>query len=502
MAGAEHRAGALRACEGPFPRVTLSPFMSLRVLSAELLRHDLRARLPFRYGIVTMVEVPHVVLRLEVEAPAGRFRGLAADHLPPKWFTKDPSRAIAGEIDDLLAVVTHAASAARDVRADSAFAFWLDLKRRQAAWGAAAGHPPLLAQFGTSLVERALLEALARSQRTTLGRLLRGGALGVRLGDVHPELRDVAPESFLPADPPRALWCRHTVGMLDPLAEEEIAPGSRIDDGLPQSLEAGIAAYGLRHFKLKIDGGQPEAARERLRAILRLLEARAPADHAFSIDGNESFASMEAFREFWGCVMADPLLRRGLDRLLFVEQPLARKVALDPETADLRGWADRPVIIIDESDAEPEDVRRALALGYAGTSHKNCKGVFKGVAHAGLMAQRRAATGGTFVHSGEDLSNIGPVALPQDLAVQAILGITSVERNGHHYFAGLSPWPAAVQEAALAAHPDLYHRSPRGWPTLSVTEGRIAVDSVLAAPLGVGAELALDGVGTGWRTIA
>jgi hypothetical protein len=476
--------------------------MSLRVLSAELLRHDLRARLPFRYGIVTMVAVPHVFLRLEVETPAGRFRGMAADHLPPKWFTKDPARAIEGEIEDLLAVVTHAARAACEVRAANAFDFWLELKARQAAWGAAAGHPPLLAQFGTSLVERALLEALARSCRSTLGALLRSDVLGMRLGAVHPELGALAADRFLPVAPPRSIWCRHTVGMLDPLADADVTPETRLDDGLPQSLEANIAAYGLRHFKLKIDGGQPDVALERLRAILRLFEARAPQDHAFSIDGNESFSSTASFQEFWSRVTGDPVLRRGLDRLLFVEQPLARKVALDPETADLRGWKDRPAIIIDESDAEPEDLRRALELGYAGTSHKNCKGVFKGVAHAGLIAQRRASTGRTLVHSGEDLSNIGPVALPQDLAVQAILGITSVERNGHHYFAGLSPWPEAVQQAMLKAHPDLFHRARAGWPTLTVDRGQISVGSVLDAPLGVGVELPLDGVGSGWRTIA
>ncbi len=31
-------------------------------------------------------------------------------------------------------------------------------------------------------------------------------------------------------------------------------PDDRVDDGLPQSLAASIRAYGLTHFKLKIDG--------------------------------------------------------------------------------------------------------------------------------------------------------------------------------------------------------------------------------------------------------
>ncbi len=58
--------------------------------------------------------------------------------------------------------------------------------------------------------------------------------------------------------------------------------------------------------------------------------------------------------------------------------------------------------------------------------------------------------------SGEDLVNIGPVALLQDLAAQAALGNASVERNGHHYFRGLSVFPPSISEAMLARHGDLY----------------------------------------------
>ena len=87
--------------------------------------------------------------------------------------------------------------------------------------------------------------------------------------------------------------------------------------------------------------------------------------------------------------------------------------------------------------------------------------------------------------SGEDLSNVGPVALLQDLAVQALLGIESVERNGHHYFAGLSFWSADWQEAMLAHHHDLYTRAELGWPRLDVRDGELALDSVNAAPFGL-----------------
>nr|CAA9221655.1 hypothetical protein AVDCRST_MAG63-500 [uncultured Armatimonadetes bacterium] len=76
------------------------------------------------------------------------------------------------------------------------------------------------------------------------------------------------------------------------------------------------------------------------------------------------------------------------------------------------------------------------------------------------------------VMSGEDLTNIGPVALQQDLAVMATLGIESVERNGHHYFAGLSQFPESVQRQVLEHHSDLYRRSLQGWPTVAIEQGR------------------------------
>jgi hypothetical protein len=117
--------------------------------------------------------------------------------------------------------------------------------------------------------------------------------------------------------------------------------------------------------------------------------------------------------------------------------------------------------------------------------------VFKSVINAGLLAQRRAA-GWPAVLSGEDLANVGPIANPQDLAAQAALGVTSVERNGHHYFAGLAQFPRAWQEHALRHHPDLYVRTEKGWPRLDLRGGKLALGSANAAPFGVPGELDLS----------
>jgi hypothetical protein len=425
--------------------------------------------MPFKYGIATMTATPHAFVRLEVEVEGRVAVGIAADHLPPKWFTKDPARAVDEEVNEMLRVIQHAVETARGLRADSAFDAWRELFDLQGRF-----------------VERALIDAVCRSTGRSFARMLRGPELGVRLGGVHPSLAGQKPAAFLPDLPLSQTYARHTVGLSDPLTDQEIPPGERLEDGLPQSLAACIAAYGLRHFKIKVRG-DVDSDRDRLQNLVAVLESCAPPDYAFSLDGNEQFHTLDAFRGFWETLARDPVLARLLSHLLFVEQPLHRDVALQPGLGEeLRGWTGRPPIIIDESDGELESLPTALDLGYAGTSHKNCKGVFKGVANSCLLtALRRRSQPGPLLMSGEDLANIGPVALLQDLAVCAALGIRSVERNGHHYFAGLSMFPRDVQEQFQAAHGDLYHASLRGWPTLAIREGLLFLQSVNAAPFGV-----------------
>jgi hypothetical protein len=464
----------------------------ITLLEAKLHRIELRARMPFRYGIATMTELPHVVLALTFEIDGKVATGIAADHLPPKWFTKDPMRAPLDEIDDMLAVIHAAVRHARGVKAETVFDFWRELYAAQSAWAktgiAGKAVPPLLAHFGTSLVERALIDAFGRVRGVSLVTALQENLFGVELGALRPELAGTAPRDWLPSKPAQSVIARHTVGLSDPLEDGDIAADERVSDGLPQALDACIRFYGLRHFKIKING---EAARDRdrLTRMAGILEREcAGTDWAFSLDGNESFKEVGVFADTMRGLMAAPELKAFWPRLLFIEQPWHRDVALSPAIGDLaKAWPERPPIIIDESDGELSSLPSALALGYAGTSHKNCKGIFKGVANACRLAQRRAA-GETGMLSGEDLSNVGPVALLQDLAVQAALGVTSVERNGHHYFKGISAWPAAVQAHVLAKHGDVYKRaSGADWPRVNVVGGEVRIGSVTSA-VGMGAE--------------
>ena len=451
---------------------------------AELYRIPLRLRMPFRYGIATLTELPHAVVRMTFEIDGALHTGFAADNLPPKWFTKDASRDTGEEIAELFAIIRTAAGFAREVHAATPFRFWLELHDAIAGWARTRRLPPLLAHFGGTFVERALLHAWGRARGESFAAALRSNSPGFDLGRLHPELAGDLPARWLPAAPAPVVFSRHTVGLSDPLVAADLSPADRLDDGLPQTLEDNIRTYGLRHFKIKING-ERDRDLARLSAMAALFARTCGDDFAFSLDGNESFRDVAAFADTLRSLIAEPALRSLWPRLLFVEQPWHRDVALSPAIGDLaRTWPDRPPIIIDESDAETGSAARALALGYAGTSHKNCKGVFKSVANACLLARHRAA-GHAVVHSGEDLTNLGPIALPQDLAVAAALGISSIERNGHHYFAGLSQFPPALRRHALDRHPDLFTGTPSGWPRVDVRAGRLSLASVNAAPLGV-----------------
>jgi hypothetical protein len=460
------------------------PRLSLR--ATEFFVRQTRTRFPFRYGIASMTEVPHLFLRVRMQVEDVELHGLASEGLPPKWFTKDPATTFEQDLPAMLQVIGHAAALAREIAARPVtfFELWAELERQQKVWAGRRSFPPLLSNHGVSLVERAVLDGFCRALSQPLHRVVRDNLLGMKLGEVYPELAGAQPRDFLPTQPLPSVLARHTVGLADPLSPADLTAEARVDDGLPQDLESCIRTYGLRAFKIKL-WGDPARDFARLTELQRILEAGTGGDYLVTLDGNENFKSFAAFREFWSRLAGEPAFARLLRHVVVVEQPVHRDHALsDDAGAELRAWRERPPLIIDESDGEIGDLPRALELGYVGTSHKNCKGIVKGLANACLLARRRGR-GAPGLLTGEDLANLGPVALLQDLAMMALLGIAHVERNGHHYFRGLSVWPVEWQAAVLAAHPDLYTaHATEDFATLRISNGILRLDSVNHAPFG------------------
>ena len=451
---------------------------SLKVKDVQLHILNMRTRFPFQYGIASLTALPHLFVRATVEFDGqARQVGLGADGLPPKWFTKNPNTRFEEDLPAFFDVINQAIRLATDAPSGSFFQLWQHLYHGQAAWAAQTHTPPLLANLGVSLLERAVLDALCRHLGTPLHEAVRTNRLGLQLAEVRPELAGLQPANLLDKPPLGTLHVRHTIGLGDPLTAADVPAGQQLHDGLPHTLEENIRTYGLRYFKIKVRGDR-DADLDRLRHIAAVLEACEVQQPQLTLDGNEQFTNIDAFRDFYQNCLAEESIRKLFDGLLLVEQPLHRDIALEH---DLRGWTDRPPLIIDESEATLDSLPAALELGYSGTSHKNCKGIVKGLANAALLRKRQAQSTAPLHLTAEDLANVGPIALNQDLAMVALLGIPHAERNGHHYFRGLSMFPEDLWSDL--AQPGLHHR-PDQFPTLHIRHGALDLASVNQAPFG------------------
>ena len=437
-----------------------------------------------------MTSLPHVFLCVEVDFSGKIVKGISSEGLPPKWFTKNPDTTFEEDLPEMITVLSTALDFSKKIRADTIFEFWVELYEVQERWAKEENIPPLLAHLGSSLVERALIDAFCRASKKSFHEVLRKNDLGVRLGYFYDELKGSQPVDWLPDKPLNQIIARHTVGLGDPLLGSEITKKDRCQDGLPQALDEVIDEYNITHFKIKICG-EIETDLPRLESIATLLKSKIE-DFKFTLDGNEQFSSISEFQVHWEKLKENALLNSFLneDNLLFVEQPLHRDFALNDDVSrDIHQWDLCPSMIIDESDGEISSLQRALDLGYRGTSHKNCKGVFKGIANACKIQFNRQTKDGEWIISGEDLANVGPVALLNDLSVMSSLGINHVERNGHHYFAGLSVYPKDLQEKICLAHPDLYSFGQLDFPSLIINNGLISLDSLTRSAFGCGLEL-------------
>jgi hypothetical protein len=414
-----------------------------------------RTRLPFRFGIVTLTEAPVLVARLRARVDGVACEGFAADLCVPKWFEKDPHKSVRDDVAALFRSAERAATAFSRA-GGTPFGLWHGAYRRCLEGDLASG-VRLVDGFGVALVERAMIDATCRAADVSFATALGQDRLGFEAAAILPELAGEArarSEALVARPAPTHVLVRHTVGGLDPLRSGEVSRPLRGDDDHPVALEEDIARFGLRTFKLKA-GGTPEGDTARLCEIVRVVEEAGVERPIYSLDANESYDDVAAVGALLDRLEADPDGRRLLEALAYLEQPLPRARTLDPATTDdVRALAERVPLLIDEADDAISAFSRATAIGYAGVSVKNCKGVFRALANRALILAR---DDGSFQTS-EDLTNLPVLPLQQDLATVAALGLEHSERNGHHFFPGLDVLPEREAEAALAAHPDLYER--------------------------------------------
>src|SRR5918912_963942 len=106
--------------------------MNIHIRYGDVHLAELRTRMPFKYGIATLTTTPHAFVRLLVEVEGQVAVGVAADSLPPRWFTKDPAKMPEAEVDEMLGVIDHAVGLAAGIQADTAFEAWRQVYEGQA----------------------------------------------------------------------------------------------------------------------------------------------------------------------------------------------------------------------------------------------------------------------------------------------------------------------------------------------------------------------------------
>ncbi len=447
----------------------------LSLLDAAFYERPVRLRLPFRFGVVTLREAPQLFVRARVRLGDGREgEGVAAELLVPKWFDKSPDLSNEQNFAQLRQSAQLARHRLIAVGPATPFGLSVAAEKEHRAACTARGLNGLIASFGLAFLERAIIDALARLEEQPAFNLVRENRL-VLTAEITPDLAEFDLSAFLgDLRPARSIFVRHTVGLLDALTRAETI-GRRLDDGLPESLEEAIAAYGHRYFKLKL-GGAIAADIDRLGAVAAVLD-RIPEPYFVTLDGNEQFEGVGPLTELWRRIREERGLARLKSAVLLIEQPIARARALREPVETLS----REVPVeVDESDADIGVFPRARSLGYRGISAKSCKGFYRALLNRARVAHwnAQAETGTRYFMSAEDLTTQAGVAVQQDLALAALVGAAHVERNGHHYVDGMSGTPQGEQDAYLATHPDLYTRAANGRVRLAIRHGAVSLDSI------------------------
>ena len=445
---------------------------TFRIAEIELLEAPVVLRMPFRFGIVTLRECFQAFVRVRIETSNGKSAwGATAEMIAPKWFDKNPSLTDDENFEQQRDVLRIARQAyLSDSSVDTAFGHFIRHHDAHLKFCASKGYNPLLASYGNALIDKAVLDALCRERNMSFYQVMQSNSLG--MDNRHPQFDGINFSSFLnDLSPSTHIHARHTVGMVDAITADDIT--EPVNDGLPETLEQVVTHYGHRYYKLKVCG-QLDKDIARLTDIASVLD-QIKEPYFASLDGNEQYKSAEEVAELLSAMRATPALNRMVNSIMFVEQPISRAHALD---TDLSHMALGLPIIMDESDGTLDAFVQAKDKGYSGISSKTCKGIYKSFLNAARCQQWNAErTGKHFFMSGEDLTVQAGLSIQQDLALVNLLGITHVERNGHHYVNGLASCTKQEQTDFLQSHGDLYENS-FGATRVKISGGRLNIASL------------------------
>jgi hypothetical protein len=438
--------------------------MSYTIKRIELfVRETAPGRIAFKIGSAAKAErrtnpLGHVRLILADDKGREAF-GCSGDRLSVRWLDKRQGRDRGMKTRQLVDLIYQAREIyLADPKVSTPFEKWLETHPKIMAIGARAGEEPLTTSLASSLIERALVDAFCRLNGASAFSMLRDDRLGFAAHLADRDLPKMPTNAWLPARPVTTFQVRHTIGPADPMRGSDVPAADRINDGLPEAVDDNIRRYGLHYFKIKL-GGKVDVDIARMARIWEVLPQ--DPETVITFDANEAYSDLNVFAKF--IERFEKELPGMFQHTTYIEQPLPRALTLDPSTAGMiRKISERKLLLIDEADGSVDAFKRAHAIGYAGTSHKNCKGFFKSLINR-VRVVHYTEQGKAAFQSAEDLQNLAIAPLHQDFVTVGMLGLNNCERNGHHLNRGLAFVSPRDKESLARHHTDLYEKRGDEW---------------------------------------
>lgn len=400
--------------------------ITLRRIAGQTERIAYRAPIKFGGRVVTDAVLFHVTA--DVETRDGR-RGTGFGSMPLGNIWAWPSGSLAPEatLAAMLELAKKLVAAAADYRgcghpldmtADLAEAHGPLALEALAAAGVSETMPRLAQLVAASPLEAAIHDAygkaLGLNSYNALSSEFVGRDLSAWLGD---DFRGEYLDRYTSRQPKPRMPLYHLVGALDPLAPSDVS--QPIGDGLPETLGQWIAADGLTHLKIKLNGDDLAWDVERVVAVEQVAaqaqSARNCSEWHYSLDFNERCADVQYVLDFLARVAERS--PRALDRVQYIEQPTHRDLKAHPHHR-MHAAARLKPVVIDESLIDLESLLLCREMGYSGVALKACKGQTEALLMGAaaqkygmfLCVQDLTCPGASFLHSASLSARIPTVA--------------------------------------------------------------------------------------------
>ncbi len=397
---------------------------------------DYKYRTPIKFGGVALDKVTILNVAMQIEAAGKTVAGYGSMPLSNVW--SFPSRTLAYDetLGAMVALVDNIADIYRscnlaghpiDITHALEPEFFPAADRLGAKRALAEPIPRLATMVVASPFDAALHDgfgkALGLNCYKTYGRDLLRHDLGHYLG---PEFAGGHLSSFVRTEPQPKMPLYHLVGAVDPLTAADVK--TPVGDGLPESLAEWIAADGLTHMKVKLNGDDIGWDVDRVMQVNAVAEGvqrqRGVTQWFYSLDFNERCKDVAYLVEFLTTLKARS--PAGYDRVQYVEQPTARDLKANRQNV-MHAAAKLKPVVIDESLLDLESLLIAREMGYTGVAFKACKGQTQT-----LLLAAAAQIFGMF-RCVQDLTCSG-ASLIQSAGIAAhIPGVAAIEANSRQY---------------------------------------------------------------------